>query len=486
MATTAVVIPIANGRVHSTQSPTVAQAYDTNQTKWTATFSASAEQRLHFSWHVPGNYLSGNLTVKLRWRTTATSGDVVWKAYYIFKQDGGTSAASNTTTGTTTASGSAGVIYETSLTLSTGIGANRLLLFTIGRDAAAGGDTCANTAELLDIIMEYTSDPTITKAYFWVPVNAGAIPSASSSTVTLGGVATSTHFSSTGDELQPYVLTMVDSPSATADFKVSLPANYNGSPTISLWMNPKSTSQSSIVFSAASGAVGSARDPSLTSGGGTHSVTGSASTTNLDLQRSFTTVTPSASDELVLRMKRDNTDASAVPIEVIGFQFEFNVNASYPVTVRMDPGAAVVPASNPASLTQSNDTNASRWVMRHADGSTTSGDYLAAIYSTYTSGGTLRVRWSSSASSGNGRFRVDYGSPATSSSADPALTSGTAFDTATSGANLINEWTFDVSSGLVAGDNLNVRIVREGGHANDTLGASVDILEVVLEHYATL
>ncbi len=475
MAITCVPIPVANGRVHTTNQPTVATVSDTNLAKYTALFNASAEQRLHFTWWLPANYFSGDLTVRLRWRANATSGACVWKIYYRFVAAAGgiTASGSNASTTTTTA-GTANLINETVVTLTTGIAASRFVPFCIARDAAAGGDTLAVDAELLEILLEYTSDGTTAKQYVWFPANSFAVTSGSGCTLAGRAVAT------TAAENSPYVMTFPDASTSTADARMNLPSNYLGNGKVTLVIFANSASTTALFEDAATAAVGASADPSLTTGSTFNVTSPSTSAFSLDSTRALP-VTPTASDELILRLRRDNADTSTATCEIFGAMLEYDVSSASPAPIRLDPASGALPSGSAASFARVDGSNSSTWVAQYADGSDLIADYIGFLPSIYASGGTLRIRWRSSAASGNGRFRVDFASPATSAASDPALTSGTAADFSTAGTGLINEATFSISSGLAASDLLYVRVVREGSHGNDTLSASVDVLDVVAE-----
>ena len=152
MATASASINPANGRVHSVSAPSASTAQETNTSKYLVKYGATADQFHHYTWMMPGNYFSGAIVVRLKWRANATSGDCYWLFNGRFVANG---ESTSTTTGTTavhTVSGSAYTLQETTFTPGTiNVQPNSLLFFNIQRNADDGADTLAVDAELEEI-----------------------------------------------------------------------------------------------------------------------------------------------------------------------------------------------------------------------------------------------------------------------------------------------------------------------------------------------
>jgi hypothetical protein len=482
MATSAVPVPTSNGRTHTANAPTDATVNDTNHSKFIIKFNASTENRKHYTWVLPNNYFSGNVILRLKWRANATTGDCVWKSEYFFYPTANSTVpaggGANTATTTTTTGGTANLVNETTITLSSGIAASRFLVFTIVRDAGAGGDTLAVDAELLEFFIEYTCDASITRHAVWIPANAWT--NRSGSGASLVGFETG---SSTSDHLVPYAYDFPDVAGCRVDYKFNLPSTYAGNLKYSVIDCPQSSgSQHTWIASFKNIAVGGATDPSLTADSAI-SATVSAGTFNfVPTTLRAVPITPAAGDEINIVLARDETDANNGIVSFMGMWLEYDISLASPAPIRMDPSTGVAPGSSAATLLQANDTNHSKWVVEYADGSTQQYDFEGGLPGIYGSGGTLRVTWRTPASgTPNARFNAQVYSPATGSASDGTLVATASVNVASAGANLRNEFTLDVSSALAALDLLNLRLVREGGHASDTVSDKVQVLEVVLE-----
>lgn len=478
MATATISIPVANGRQYAgvgAAIPLVGNVNDTNLSKWTAQFDPDTEQKLHFFMLMPPNYLSGSMNIRLRWRANATTGDCVWKLYYSqFQPSGGTIPGGATTTTVTTTTDSIALDVNESV-LSFTPAAQYAIAFTISRDAGAGGDTLTVVSELLEVLWEYTCDATITKQYIWIPANAFAIPSGSSATLSnLNLISSNNNYS--------YALSM--SQNSYADAKFTVPSNFSSAMKWYVLSSQAGFQTYTFHLNMARIVVGGDSDPTLTAGGT------SLSNSAISGYRSVRSdgngsapgtipITPVAGDEILLRLVREASGSGSDG--VLGVLLEYVSTQKNPGIIRLDPISAALPTSNPAVLAQVDDTNTSKLVAQYADGSDLIADFIGFLPSIYSSGGTLRVRWRSSASSGNGYFQVDHASPASGAASDPALTAGTPTAYATAGANKVNEFTVDISSGLAASDLLYVRVTRLASNSLDTLSASVDVLEVVFE-----
>jgi hypothetical protein len=498
MSTNAVIsIPIANGRQYEGVPAAIPNVGNSdvagNLSKWTCKFNGGVVQSLHFV--VPNfpNYdIAGQLLiVRISWRaiTAVPVGKVAWRVRYgaytatVFTPP----IAASQYQSFGGVSGTSGFINETDLyiNLPNADQVGALIPFTISRVGTSADDTLADTtpaaggasvldAEVVQIELEYQVLPTITKKYIWIPANAFAIPAAS--------IAALTEFNLLSmDDNHAFALLMGNSASYYADARFMIPSVYNSA--------MKWTIYGAVLGGAAGSfasrldmidvAVGGASDPVLTNGNfvtifaadpGPYSIAKSSP--------QAVPITPTASRELFMRLE---SRAGSSACYVFGVLIEFIATTKSPGRIQLAPRSGALPTAAPAVLTKVDDTNTSKDVAQYADNVDLKADYMAYVPDIYSAGGTLRVRWRTSAAAGNGYFRVDHGSPAVNSDSDPALTAGTKTAVANSGANLINEFTIDVSAGLVASDLLYVRVWRFGSDALDTLSASVDILEVVFE-----
>ncbi len=456
----------------------MAQAQDTNLSKWVCQFGATADERLHFFLPVPGSYNGGgSVTLRLRWRTSATSGDVVWKTWIHGLATNANVIGTAATTGTTTtaAPGTANLVQETVITVSASLAADQGMGFVVGRDGANGSDTCTGVAELLEVLVEWAVFSG-SVGYIWVPAHAWAIPSGSSASYA------SDSWDSSGIINAPAV-GYLDSGTETIDAKVTLPQNFSGGLLASVYASTGNVTGGTYKLHLDMGAasVGSSSDPTITAQTNWTLVTGASAHFTAYDQRRAAVISPTAGQELVLHLVRDTSDASTDTLNIRGVLLEFNINARTSQNC-LDPGSAAQPTGvTAATLTSVTDTNSTKWVGQFAQGANQALDFVTMVPSLYGSGGTLRVRWRSTAGSGNVRFQADFGNPANAAASDPTLTSGTMTTSASGGAGVLNEVTLDVSSGLVASDMVNIRLWRKGTDGSDTLAATVEVLDVILE-----
>lgn len=466
---------VANGRTNAFPCE-LAIATDANISRNVARFDATTEERLHFAFPIPANYLSGNVTLRARWRANATSGDVVWNASYYFLSNNNTTLVDWDSSATTSTSATAFDINESTFTLSQGVGTNKLLSINFSRHGANVSDTLSVDAELTEVSIEYTSDATITKGYQWIPAGAFCVPNGSGATVVSN--------LSMGSAINPALVAFTDAANQFVDARFTLPSSYNGNLKVTTWLRGGTDTNKTLGFTIGMGAasLGSTLDPTLTTSS-TYTVTTNTNNQNysyVDLQRDAP-ISPTAGQECVIRITRDNADTAIATWHFAGVLIEYDVNNRNPAFVRFDPAAASLPTTNPASIIKVNDTNSSKYIGQYADGATQIIDFSGYLPATYAAGGNLKLRWRTPASSGNAYFRVDWGSPANGTASDPTLTQGTPFASETGGAGVINEVSMNISAGLVAGDTVLIRVVRLADDPLDTLSNTVDLLDVVLE-----
>lgn len=130
-----------------------------------AAFDAATDEHLWFQFRMPSDYASGG-AVKLLWMTNTASGNsVVWgtRIGAITPADADTpvehaEAAASTTTTAGNAT-EARRLIETAITLANldSVAAGDLVALLVYRDADNGSDTLAADAELIAVVLEYTT-----------------------------------------------------------------------------------------------------------------------------------------------------------------------------------------------------------------------------------------------------------------------------------------------------------------------------------------
>lgn len=109
---------------------------------------------------VPKNWTSTNGSkIIIRWKTTATTGDVVWDVEYKAVAAGESldpSTDDEALTVTDTAAGTARLANDCEVALTeANLAVDDTVLFTIARDGASGSDTLAAEAHIEEIWLEY-------------------------------------------------------------------------------------------------------------------------------------------------------------------------------------------------------------------------------------------------------------------------------------------------------------------------------------------
>lgn len=487
MARTDFPIAIANAQIPTTTPATLATVQDTNLVKYVLQFPTGATKSSDFCCMIPDNVLASAPTVRIQWRSSGTSGNCAWNIASAKLADTNSTTFTNASvTGVTAANGSSEWLTETAFALGNPTAATAAILsFSLYRVTAS--DTLAATAEIESIIVEYTTDPTITQEYVWVPAQALVIPSGSGATR-----AHATKLSTTNSNVDTFPANIVfrDANSDYVDLRLMIPpgAKFNGSCQMRLYMINLTTGNTVWRIDAAVAAVGGASDPALVVGTPFTQTGAGGAKVNITALQSLSVV-PVAGSELLIRVTRlgsDGSDTEAASVNLVGAHVQYAAALRNPGRIAMDPCSGAEITSGAMVLTQVDDTNSSKFVAQAADGVDTSTDYIARISGQYASGGTLRVRWRTSAATGNGYFQCDTASPVATAASDPALTTGSPFTSASGGASVINEFTADLSTGLAASDNFYLRLRRLGSNVLDTLSASVDILDVILETNVTV
>lgn len=126
----------------------------TNTQKGTADFADSADLSMQTALLLPADW-AGTIDVRMRWFTSATSGNVVWQVSSISAADGETSDPAFNTASTVTDAAKGVTLQDndasiTGLTI-TGVAAGEMLYLKVRRDSAHASDTLAATASLRGI-----------------------------------------------------------------------------------------------------------------------------------------------------------------------------------------------------------------------------------------------------------------------------------------------------------------------------------------------
>ena len=128
-----------------------------------AAFDASTDEHLWWTITVPDNYASGG-TLRLLWAANATTNAVVWGASVgaVTAADADTylehAQATATTATTNVNTTEARRVVETTISPSVdSMAADDLVYVLVYRDANNGSDTCTVDAELLSVVLEYTT-----------------------------------------------------------------------------------------------------------------------------------------------------------------------------------------------------------------------------------------------------------------------------------------------------------------------------------------
>ena len=171
MATASILLPVAAAQVPDGTTNNAAPALQVYKGSNTAparfglraAFDAATDEHLWWTFQVPDNYASGG-TLRLLWAANTTSNSVVWGASIGAVTAGDTDtylehAQDTATTATTSVNTTeARRVVETTITPSTdSMAADDLVTVLVYRDANNGSDTCTVDAELLSVVLEYTT-----------------------------------------------------------------------------------------------------------------------------------------------------------------------------------------------------------------------------------------------------------------------------------------------------------------------------------------
>lgn len=477
MAVTPFPLHVHDLRVHATQAPTVTEEYDTNLAKYVAKFPESGTTDLHYALLIPVDGITGNLTVRLQWRTTdADTGDTArWQVEHVLVATGvSPTGSAGTATGVTDNNGGAGYLNEATITVSLTSPASKVLAFRISRLPADGGDTL--TGDLLYITgdLSYVADVTTRKNFAWI----------SPAALRLSGATLSYRSFASTPTIHPHTAVFRDAQSDYGTAILTLPSNYSGNLTAALAIVGKGDSGNSRWrLDMAKRSVGDNVDPSLTTGTAFTITHGNTDRVYVSSEQTAP-ITPAALDDLIIKVSRlgsDGADTNALSVDLLGVLLTWDTFTRSPGVIELAPCVWTPPASGGSTPTSEARTNFTEILQRFANGSEQACDVTLPVPTHFLNGGTLVVRWATTQASGNARFRVDYGSPAPgASSTDPALSAGTETQSACAGASKVNEVRLSVS-GLAALDAGNLRLVRAGDDALDTVEGAVDVVRAWLE-----
>lgn len=163
MATASIQLDPTGAILYSTGQPAAVTANGTNFPVSGKGFDDTSVEQIAFEFKIPF-YLSGNITVNLKWYAAATTGNVVWGAQLAaitagdaqsMLTDGLATAATTTTAASTTSNGPKAT--QITITAVDSAAADDSITLRIYRDAAAGGDTMTGDAILFEVEVTYAA-----------------------------------------------------------------------------------------------------------------------------------------------------------------------------------------------------------------------------------------------------------------------------------------------------------------------------------------
>jgi hypothetical protein len=476
MSITQFPIPIASMRVDTTTPATPTTVQDTNLAKYVMRFDTGANKDAHFCIWVPPNYTTGNLQMRWDWITTAAAGNASWDLEVLCRVNAGAlNIAPGSATGVSAAPGVANQIASTLFNLSPGgLAAGALFLCMMRRRTTS--DTLAANVWVQAIRYHIPTDPTFTKLYAWAFPQAWKVPTAS-------GAARSSRALTGTTIIKPSTVVFRDANSDYIDLTINTPEQFNAisAPLLRLYAAANGTGNFVVRIDAASIAVGDAVDKVLTSGSN-QTITGPGSASISVSSDLSLPVTPTAGAMLRIRLTRlgsDGSDTATTAYDFLGAGLTFEATGRNPGYIILDPASCAEPTTDAMTHVEVNGTNSSGFAARAPDAQDTRCDFTVKNPSIYGTGGTIVIRWSSSGA-GDAAFKVGYASPAVGANNDPSLTDSDVEFSTSAGAGLLNEIEIPIA-GLVESDNINIRIWRMGADSGDTIGADVDIWQVLLK-----
>ncbi len=111
----------------------------------------------YFSFFLPANYVSGQFTVDVYWRTSAVTGNVKLQASLALKAAGDTTAADGTFSTTDAAPTTANEVKKTTITASAlTYTADDIVGLRVFRDPADAADTLGANISILGVVVNYS------------------------------------------------------------------------------------------------------------------------------------------------------------------------------------------------------------------------------------------------------------------------------------------------------------------------------------------
>lgn len=163
MAVQSIQLDPVGARLFSANQAEYVLANGTNFPQSGYAFDATTSEQILLVFKAVG-YLSGNLTLTLKWYAAATTNNCVWGAQIACSSDGDaqsvlTKAFASVQTTTTAPNGTTNGPRDTVITISNldSIAADDWVCVRVYRDAAAGGDTMTGDAILFDVEIEYAA-----------------------------------------------------------------------------------------------------------------------------------------------------------------------------------------------------------------------------------------------------------------------------------------------------------------------------------------
>ena len=142
-----------------------------------------------------------------------------------------------------------------------------------------------------------------------------------------------------------------------------------------------------------------------------------------------------------------------------------------------------LPTSNPAVATCKTGTNTQMATLDFADSSNLSAQLSYMLPTTWTGAVDARIKWFTSATSGNIVWQFSTICVADAETDDPAFNTASTVTDAAKGTTLqTNDATISgvTMTGCAAGELLHIKIQRDAGHASDTLAATARLIGVEL------
>ena len=447
-------------------NPATAQVtHGTNFSIWENSFADAASTYANLHLMIPINHTAGsNYVGNTFWRSSATSGDVVWATYTDLNQ--------NTTTVSPGQGSEINTVSASTDNLDAGTATNSVATTTADRLAwlgqfrqgAAAGDTMTASARSVGTTYTVAWDNSVNGVELLVPAHAMALGGSSGATYTSVYATTRTCRSVTVGE------------GDYAEFAFTLPSNYTGNLAFSLWVNPLDTGTTTWTWDTCYVALGETWDGTYTTGSEFTITGGSATTFYEDKQRAANSGA-AAGDTVKVRLTRTSTGTSTAEALILTAGVTYNVGSNKSC-IRFSPQSFVQPSSSPASPSMIDGSNSSFFGIVFSNGSTTQADMCIPVPTKYLAGATMRVRWFSP-STGSLQMKALYSNVADDGSLDPTLTDPGTTTKASSGAGKLNESTFTVA--MTAGNVFLLRLQRQSG---DSIADDVTVVDCFIETIA--